>query len=126
MSPATSGSILTERRFFWPSMVTVIMPPPAEASTLIWAISCWSFSCICCAWRIICCICCILPGTFTWLLLEVADFAYFAAEDFAEVLYFGIGESAFGDFVFIGGRARRLRHRRGWRGRFGDNHFDSH
>src|SRR6185295_16473014 len=83
-------------------MVTVTMPPPAVASTLICAISCWSFSCICCAWRIICCM---LPGSFTYLLLEVANFADFAAEYFAEALHLGVGERASGGFVF----------RRGWR-----------
>src|ERR1035441_2423627 len=93
-SPATSGSILTLSRFFWPSMPTVTMPPPAVAGTLICAISC----------RIICCI---LPGSFTYLLLEVANFAYFAAEDFAEAAHFGVGQRAAGDFVFGFGFVRR-------------------
>src|ERR1035437_3433386 len=104
-SPATSGSILTLSRFFWPSMVTVTMPPPAVAVTLISAISCCIFSCICCAWRIICCI---LPGSFTCLLLEVANFAYFAAGDFAEMPHFRVGKSPARDFVFGFGF--------GWRG----------
>src|ERR1035437_5498348 len=104
-SPATSGSILTLSRFFWPSMVTVTMPPPAVAVTLISAISCCIFSCICCAWRIICCI---LPGSFTYLLLEVANFAHFAAEDFAEMPHFRVGKSPARDFVFALGF--------GWRG----------
>src|SRR5450756_851993 len=104
-SPATSGSILTLNRFFWPSMVTVTMPPPAVAVTLISAISCCIFSCICCAWRIICCI---LPGSFTCLLLEVANFAYFPAEDFAESPHFRVGQRAARDFVFGFGF--------GWRG----------
>src|SRR5664279_3591907 len=95
-SPATSGSILTLSRFFWPSMPTVTMPPPAVAVTLIRAISCCIFSCICCAWRIICCM---LPGSFTYLLLEIANFAYFAAEDLAEVLHFRVGQCAAGNFV---------------------------
>src|ERR1039457_1706419 len=107
-SPATSGSIFTLSRFFWPSMATVTMPPPAVAVTLICAISCAIFSCICCAWRIICCI---LPGSFTCLLLEVANFAYFAAENFSETPHFRIGQRAAGDFV-LGFRFR-------WRG-YGD------
>src|SRR5450759_4906350 len=106
-SPATSGSILTLSRFFWPSMVTVTMPPPAVALTLISAISCCIFSCICCAWRIICCIF-TLPGSFTFLLLEVANFAYFAAEDFAETPHFRVGKRAARDFVLGFGF--------GWRG----------
>ena len=72
------------------------MPPPAVASTLIRAISCCSFSCICCAWRIICCM---LPGSFTFLLLEIANFANFAAEHFAEALHFRVGERALGGLV---------------------------
>src|SRR5450631_926008 len=102
-SPATSGSIFTLSRFFWPSMATVTMPPPAVAVTLMSAISCCIFSCICCAWRIICCI---LPGSFTCLLLEVANFTYFAAEDFAEALHFGVGQRPAGDIVagFVPGR----------------------
>src|ERR1039457_2123170 len=103
-SPATSGSILTLSRFFWPSMPTATMPPPAVAVTLICAISCCIFSCICCAWRIICCI---LPGSFTYLLLEVANFAYFAAEDFAEAAHFRVGQRAPGDFVLAFGFGRR-------------------
>src|SRR6185369_1367657 len=103
-SPATSGSIFTLSRFFWPSMVTVTMPPPAVAVTLISAISCCIFSCICCAWRIICCM---LPGSFTYLLLEVANFAYFAAEDFTETLDFRVGKRAAGDFVLRVGLWRR-------------------
>src|SRR5450759_4433869 len=97
-SPATSGSILMLSRFFWPSMVTVTMPPPAVALTLISAISCCIFSCICCAWRIICCIF-TLPGSFTFLLLEVANFAYFAAEDFAETPHFRVGKRAARGFI---------------------------
>src|ERR1035441_7089566 len=103
-SPATSGSILTLSRFFWPSMAIVTMPPPAVAVTLISAISCCIFSCICCAWRIICCI---LPGSFTCLLLEIANFANFAAEDFAETPDFRIGERAAGDVVRGFGLGRR-------------------
>src|SRR5271157_4442185 len=106
-SPATSGSILTLSRFFWPSICTVTMPPPAEASTRIWATSCWSFSCTCCAWRIICCICCMLPGNFTWLLLEISNFADLAAKHFPEAPDLEVGQRAGGDFVFAvagGGR----------------------
>src|ERR1035438_2522930 len=103
-SPATSGSILTASRFFCPSILTVTMPPPAEASTLIRAISCASFSCICCAWRIICCM---LPGSFTLRLLQVSNFTDFArGEDLAETLHFGMGKRAAGGLVF----------RNGWRG----------
>ena len=83
-------------RFFWPSIFTVTMPPPAVASTLICAISCCSFSCICCAW---CIICCMLPGSFTCLLLQISNFADLAAEDFAEALHFRIGQRAAGGFV---------------------------
>src|SRR5271157_6407452 len=126
-SPATSGSIFTVSRFFCPSMVTVTMPPPAEASTLTCAISCCSFSCICCAWRIICCICCMLPGSFMWLLLEVSNFSNFAAKYFAEALHFGIGQRAGGDFVFVGARRVRLwRNGRGLRARLADGHFNAH
>ena len=34
-----------------------------------------------------------LPGSFTFLLLEIANFADFAAEHFAEALHFGIGSA---------------------------------
>src|ERR1039457_2715084 len=117
-SPATSGSILTASRFFCPSILTVTMPPPAEASTLIKAISCASFSCICCAWRIICCVLPMLPGSFTLRLLQVSNFADFArGEDFAEALHFGMGKRAAGGLVFRdgrrGGRGRRCGSRRG-------------
>src|ERR1035437_683743 len=111
-SPATSGSILILSRFFWPSICTVTMPPPAEASTLIWATSCWSFSCTCCAWRIICCICCMLPGNFTWLHLEISDFTNFAAKHFPEAPDLGVGQRAAGDFFFV--VASGWRQRRGW------------
>src|SRR5262249_7632527 len=98
------------------------MPPPAVASTLIWAISFWSFSCICCAWRIICCICCMLPGTFISLLLEIANLTDLASEHFTEALYFGVGQRAAGGFFL--GRAGFCGKRRGGRG-CSDNHFDS-
>src|ERR1039458_6644996 len=101
-SPATSGSILTANRFFCPSILTVTMPPPAEASTLIRAISCASFSCICCAWRIICCM---LPGSFTLRLLQVSNFANFSrGKDFAEALHFGMGQRAAGGLILGDGR----------------------
>src|SRR5262249_20128463 len=87
------------------------MPPPAVASTLICAISCCIFSCICCAWRIICCM---LPGSFTYLLLEISNFADFAAEDFAETAHFGVGKGATGDFVFSLGFWRRGNADRRW------------
>src|ERR1700728_4711772 len=60
-SPATSGSIVTPNTFLWPSIFTVIMPPPADASTRMAAICSCSFSCICCACFIIACM---LPGIF--------------------------------------------------------------
>src|ERR1022692_4457321 len=119
-SPATSGSILTASRFFCPSILTVTMPPPAEASTLIRAISCASFSCICCAWRIICCMLPMLPGSFMLRLLQVSNFADFArGENFAEALHFGMGKGAAGGLVLRDGRrGRRGCGRRcgGWRG----------
>ena len=48
-----------------------------------------------------------LPGSFTCLLLEIANFAYFAAEDFAEALHFRIGQGAAGDFILGLGFWRR-------------------
>src|SRR6185369_16429111 len=83
-------------------MPTVIMPPPAVASTRICAIFSCIFSCACCAWRMICCM---FPGSFTYLLLEVANFAHFAAEGLAESLDFGVGERAAGGLVLL--RRRR-------------------
>src|SRR5207249_8312490 len=76
---------------------TVTMPPPAEASTRIWAMSCCSFCCISCAWRIICCM---LPGNFTSLLLQVSDFVNLAVEHVAESLDLRIGQRAAGGIVF--------------------------
>src|ERR1017187_5364601 len=120
-SPATSGSILTASRFFCPSILTVTMPPPAEASTLIRAISCASFSCICCAWRIICCMLPMLPGSFTLRLLQVSNFTDFArGEDFAEALHFGMGQRAAGGLVPGDGRRRG----RGCGGRRGVAHLE--
>ena len=83
---------------------TVTMPPPAEASTRISAISSCIFSCICCA---CCIICCMLPGSFTCLLLQVANCANLAAEDFPETLHFRIGQRAAGGFVLGVGLGRR-------------------
>src|ERR1035438_7451070 len=100
------------------------MPPPAVASTLIAAISCCILSCICCAWRIICCILPILPGSFTLLLLEIANFSNFAAEHFAETLDFGIGERATGGVILIG--RLRLRQRRCALPRVADDDLDTH
>src|SRR5512147_1611237 len=96
------------------------MPPPAVASTRICAISCWSFSCICCAWRIICCM---LPGSFTSLLLEISNFAYFAAEDFTKPPDLGIGERPAGGLVLSRCGGSRI-DRRG--GRVANHHPDAH
>src|ERR1035441_6912310 len=65
----------------------------------------------CCAWRIICCI---LPGSFTCLLLEVANLTNFAAEDFAEAAHFRVGKRPAGDIVagfVLGRRGERGRRR---------------
>src|SRR5262249_16850850 len=97
------------------------MPPPAVASTLIWAISCWSFSCICCAWRIICCM---LPGSFTLRLLEIANLIDFAVEDFLETLHLGIGQGTFGDLVF--GVGYRRGERSGGLLNFSHDHLYAH
>src|SRR5687767_8980750 len=43
----TSGSMVTERSAFRPSISTLTMPPPAVASTEMAAISCCRRSCIC-------------------------------------------------------------------------------
>src|SRR5579864_5667173 len=99
-SPATSGSIFTASMFFWPSICTVTMPPPAVASTLISAISCCSFSCIFCA---CCIIACMLPGNFTSLLLEVSNPAHFPAKDFPEPPHLRVGERAAGGVVCLAG-----------------------
>jgi len=51
-----------------------------------------------------------LPGNFTWLLLEISNFADFAAKHFPEAPDLGVGQRAGGDFVFViagGGRERR-------------------
>src|SRR5260370_31036813 len=116
-SPATSGSILTARIFFCPSILMLTMPPPAVASTRISAISCWSFSCICCAWRITCCM---LPGSFTLLLLEISNLANFAAEHFPEALHFRIGQRAAGHFVVAVSRWGRA-----WLRRFTGRELDA-
>ena len=99
-SPATSGSIFTPSTFLWPSILTVTMPPPADASTRISAISCLQpllhllrlfhhglhVS--------------MLPGIFIRSgLLQVADGADFAAEQLSKALYFRIRERALGDLI---------------------------
>src|SRR5579871_2105001 len=117
-SPATSGSIRTDSRFFWPSMCAVTMPPPAVASTLMSAISWCSFSCIFCA---CCIICCMLPGSFTSLLLEVSNFADLAAKDFPKTPDLFVAQRAPGEIVFFsGGRGCR----RGGLRRFADADLD--
>src|SRR5262249_1953967 len=120
-SPATSGSILTASRFFCPSICTDTIPPPAAASTRIWAISCWIFSCTCCIWRIFCCM---LPGIFMCLLLEISDFVDLTVEHFAEALHFGVGERTAGGFVFLG--LGTLNGSRDRLGRFFHADFDAH
>src|ERR1700674_957027 len=104
-SPATSGSIFTASIFFWPSICTVTMPPPAVASTLISAISCCSFSCIFCA---CCIIACMLPGNFTSLLLEVSNLANFPAKHFPEPPHLRVGERAAGGVVCLAGGGRHV------------------
>src|SRR5580700_6467811 len=118
-SPATSGSILTDSRFLWPSILTVTMPPPAVASTLISAISCASLSCICLA----CCIICCMFGGFTLRLLEIANFADFAAEHFLEALDFRVGQGTAGRLV-LACRGRELDGGGRWSG-VGDGHLDA-
>src|SRR6266702_4198488 len=90
-SPATSGSIFPASTFLWPSILTVTMPPPAEASTRICATSWCMRSCICCACFIIDCM---LPGSFTYLLLQIPDRSNLAAEDLLKPFHFGIGQRA--------------------------------
>src|SRR5437879_2640972 len=109
-SPATSGSIFTLSRFFWPSIFTDTIPPPAEASTRICASSCCRRSCICCACFIMVCM---FPGSFmsgllvqfrTALLIylfQVADRAHFAAKNFAKALHLRIRQCALGHFVLL-------------------------
>src|SRR3569833_662939 len=85
------------------------MPPPAEPSTRISAISACMRSCICCACFIMACM---LPGIFIASgLLQVAYVAYFAAKQIAETLHVGMIESSFGHFVL-----RRRGFGRGLRG----------
>src|SRR5262249_20429177 len=105
-SPATSGSILTASTFFWPSILTDTMPPPAVPSTRICATSCCMRSCICCACFIICCM---FPGSFTCLLLEIPYRSDLSAEDFLEALHFRVVERARRRFIFAL-RRFRLRH----------------
>src|SRR6185312_3109561 len=109
-SPATSGSIFTAVTALWPSILTVTMPPPAEPSTRISAISACMRSCICCACFIMACM---LPGIFIVLrLLQIAYVAHFAAKQLAETLHIGMVEGSVGYFVlrrrgFGGGFCRR-------------------
>src|SRR6266480_2626493 len=88
-SPATSGSIFTASTFLWPSILTVTIPPPDEASTRIRATSCCMRSCICCACFIMFCM---LPGSFTYLLLQIANRPNLPAEYLLELLHFRIGQ----------------------------------
>src|SRR5260370_26608764 len=108
-SPATSGSILTARTFLWPSIFTVTIPPPEDASTRISATSCCMRSCICFACFIMFCM---LPGNFMSLLLQIADRANLAAEYLLKFFHFRIGQRpgrslALGRLASDGGRRRR-------------------
>src|SRR6266851_8246837 len=106
-SPATSGSIFTASTFLWPSIFTVTIPPPAEASTRMRATSCCMRSCICCACFIMFCM---LPGSFTYLLLQIANRSNLAAEYFLEPFHFRIAQRARRGFVrwrLLGSRRRR-------------------
>src|SRR6185312_10570497 len=92
-SPATSGSILTPRTFFWPSILTETMPPPADASTRIAAISSCSFCCICWACFIMDCM---LPGIFIVSLVLFIQISHgtnvSAREQFLKPLHAGMGQ----------------------------------
>src|SRR5271165_3854032 len=107
-SPATSGSILTAETFFLPSIFTETIPPPADASTRISAISSCILFCICCACFIICCM---FPGSFMVsirLFLQVSHGPYLRVrEEFLKPLHFRVGERALGDIV--AGARHRLR-----------------
>ena len=63
----TSGSMRSETRFFWPSITTLTMPPPAAASIWRAAISCCMRSCACCSCFMSFCG---LPNGFTVVLPE--------------------------------------------------------
>src|SRR5260370_26702008 len=109
-SPATSGSILTARTFLWPSILTVTIPPPEDASTRIRATSCCMRSCICCACFIMFCM---LPGSFTYLLLQIANRSNLPAEYLLKFLHLRIGQRSRRSLVlrrFL--RLRRSRRRR--------------
>src|SRR5882762_5706460 len=110
-SPATSGSIFTASTFLWPSILTVTIPPPAEASTRMRPTSCCMRSCICCACFIMFCM---LPGSFTYLLLQIANRSNLPAEYLLKFLHFRIGQRASRRLVL--GRLLRLRRRRRRRG----------
>src|SRR5277367_1580900 len=109
-SPATSGSILTPVTFFLPSIFTTTMPPPAEASTRISAISSCSFFCICSACFIMACM---FPGSFIGLFLQVSHYADLSVgEHLLESPHLGMREGAGGDIVlgrFRDGGDARLR-----------------
>src|SRR5580658_6515550 len=120
MSPATSGSILTAVTFFLPSMCTVTIPPPAEASTRMSAISSCIFFCICSAF---CIMACMFPGSFICpaLLFQIADHADLrVGEQFLEAADLGVGEGALGDVVGFFGE------RNSGRVRFAERDFDAH
>src|SRR5512143_1796069 len=104
-SPATSGSILTLVTFFWPSMPTVTMPPPAEASTRISATS----SCIfCCIFWACCIMACMFPGIFMrrspsrlLTFLQIANGAHLAfREQFLKALHFRMRQGTLRRFIF--------------------------
>src|SRR5262249_17267171 len=108
-SPATSGSIFTDSTFLWPSILTDTIPPPADASTRISPTSCCLRSCICCACFIIACM---LPGSFTSLLLQIADRSDLPAKQFLELLDFRVGERSRRGLILgsdreFGGNSRR-------------------
>ena len=97
-SPATSGSIFTAVTFFLPSIFTVTMPPPADASTRISAISSCSCFCICSACFIMACI---LAGFHSLaLFFQISHHADLSVrEHFLEPLDFGIRQRPLGGVV---------------------------
>src|SRR3954453_6584456 len=80
----TSGSIFTPSTCFWPFMRTLTLPPPAEASTTVSDIFCWSSRCMSCAFDIISCNC---FGFTLLLLLMIDDGANLGTELLYESLY---------------------------------------
>src|SRR5258708_21695698 len=115
-SPATPGSIFTASTFLWPCIFHVPIPPPAEASTRMRATSCCMRSCICCACFIMFCM---LPGSFTYLLLQIANRSNLPAEYFLKFLHFRIGQRSRRSLVL--GRLLRLRRSRRRRALSGDD-----